>query len=86
MYFTSRYSYLLSYLPKRQPFLSKPLNLVHRNRWNRGATQPISLTPSLFLEPDFETNIVAPGSLLPVSYAQHLIDAFPDRFTTPEAA
>ena len=39
-----------------------------------------------FLEPDFETNIFAPGSLLPVSYAQHLIDAFPDRFTTPEAA
>jgi isopenicillin N synthase-like dioxygenase len=39
-----------------------------------------------FLEPDFETNIFAPGSLLPVSYAQHLIDAFPDRFTAPEAA
>ncbi len=39
-----------------------------------------------FLEPEFETNIFAPGSLSPVSYAQHLVDLFPDRFTTPEAA
>ena len=39
-----------------------------------------------FLEPDFETAICAPGSLSPVSYAQHLVDQFPDRFTAPEAA
>ena len=38
-----------------------------------------------FLEPDFETNISAPGSLSPVSYAQHLVNLFPDRFIVPEA-
>ena len=39
-----------------------------------------------FLEPDFETNISAPGSLSPVSYAQHLVDLFPGRFIAREAA
>ena len=39
-----------------------------------------------FLEPDFETNIFAPGGLSPVSYAQHLVNKFPDRFIAPEAA
>ena len=38
-----------------------------------------------FLEPAFETNIFGPGSLSPVSYAQYLVDLYPDRFTTPEA-
>ncbi|MDP6961408.1 MAG: 2-oxoglutarate and iron-dependent oxygenase domain-containing protein [Dehalococcoidia bacterium] len=39
-----------------------------------------------FLEPEFETNIFTSGSLSPVSYAQHLVDLFPGRFTAPDAA
>ena len=39
-----------------------------------------------FLEPEFDTNIFTSGSLSPVSYAQHLVDLFPDRFTAPVAA
>ena len=37
----------------------------------------------LFLEPDFETEVVAPRSAAPVSYARHLTDEFPGRFETP---
>ncbi len=39
-----------------------------------------------FLEPEFETNIFNSGSVSPVSYAQHLVDVFPGRFTAPDAA
>jgi len=33
-----------------------------------------------FLEPDFETPVVAPAGGAPVSYARHLVNEFPDRF------
>jgi isopenicillin N synthase-like dioxygenase len=33
-----------------------------------------------FLEPDFEANVCAPESGAPVTYAQHLVNLFPDRF------
>ena len=39
-----------------------------------------------FLEPDFETQVVAPAGGPPVSYAQHLVNEFPDRFEAPQAA
>lgn len=39
-----------------------------------------------FLEPDFETNVRAPESGIPVTYAQHLVNLFPDRFTESDAA
>lgn len=39
-----------------------------------------------FLEPDFETEVVAPAGGAPVSYARHLVNQFPDRFEAPKAA
>ena len=39
-----------------------------------------------FLEPDFETEVVAPAGGVPVSYARHLVNEFPGRFETPQAA
>jgi len=39
-----------------------------------------------FLEPDFEANVSASDSGPPVTYAQHLVNLFPDRFTESEAA
>ena len=39
-----------------------------------------------FLEPDFETEVVAPAGGPPVSYARHLVNVFPDRFAAPRAA
>ena len=39
-----------------------------------------------FLEPDFETEVVAPAGGPPVSYARHLVNEFPDRFEAPRAA
>ena len=39
-----------------------------------------------FLEPDFETKVVAPTGGTPVSYAQHLVNEFPGRFEAPQAA
>ena len=37
-----------------------------------------------FLEPDFETEVVAPKGGAPVSYARHLVNEFPDRFEAPK--
>jgi isopenicillin N synthase-like dioxygenase len=39
-----------------------------------------------FLEPDFETPVVAPAGGAPVSYAQHLVNEFPERFEAKNAA
>ena len=39
-----------------------------------------------FLEPDFETEVIAPAGGPPVSYARHLVNEFPDRFEAPQAA
>lgn len=39
-----------------------------------------------FLEPDFESAVVAPAGGPPVSYARHLVNVFPDRFEAPRAA
>ena len=39
-----------------------------------------------FLEPDYETNVRAPDSGQSVTYAQHLVNLFPDRFTESQAA
>ncbi len=39
-----------------------------------------------FLEPDFETRVVAPTGGAPVSYARHLVNQFPQRFEAPKAA
>ena len=39
-----------------------------------------------FLEPDFETAVVAPAGGPPVSYARHLVNVFPDRFEASRAA
>jgi isopenicillin N synthase-like dioxygenase len=39
-----------------------------------------------FLEPDFEVPVVAPSGGAPVSYAQHLVNEFPDRFEAKNAA
>ena len=39
-----------------------------------------------FLEPGYETNVRAPDSGQSVTYAQHLVNLFPDRFTEPQAA
>jgi len=38
-----------------------------------------------FLEPDFATTIYTLENRLPVTYAQHLVNLFPDRFTESEA-
>lgn len=40
----------------------------------------------LFVEPDFETPVVAPAGGPPVSYARHLVNEFPGRFEQPRAA
>ena len=40
----------------------------------------------LFVEPDFETGVVAPSGGAPVSYARHLVNEFPDRFEARQAA
>jgi len=40
----------------------------------------------LFVEPDFETPVVAKEGGPPVSYARHLVNEFPDRFEASEAA
>lgn len=40
----------------------------------------------LFVEPDFETAVVAPSGGDPVSYARHLVNEFPQRFERPRAA
>ena len=37
----------------------------------------------LFVEPDFETQVVAPSDPAPVSYARHLVNEFPGRFEAP---
>ena len=37
-----------------------------------------------FLEPDFDANVCAPESGAPVTYAQHLVNLFPDRFAESE--
>jgi len=39
-----------------------------------------------FLEPDYDTNVRAPDSGQSVTYAQHLVNLFPDRFTESQAA
>ncbi len=39
-----------------------------------------------FLEPDFETGVVAPRGGAAVSYARHLVNEFPGRFEAPKAA
>ena len=39
-----------------------------------------------FLEPDFDSDVVAPTGGAPVSYAQHLVNEFPDRFEASPAA
>jgi len=39
-----------------------------------------------FLEPNYDTQICVPGNTASVSYAQHLVNLFPDRFIVPEAA
>jgi isopenicillin N synthase-like dioxygenase len=39
-----------------------------------------------FLEPDFETPVIAPTGGAPVSYARHLVNEFPDRFEAKNAA
>jgi len=39
-----------------------------------------------FLEPEFEANIFPSSEAPPVSYAQHLINLYPDRFTATNAA
>ncbi|MEE3237943.1 MAG: 2OG-Fe(II) oxygenase family protein, partial [Pseudomonadota bacterium] len=39
-----------------------------------------------FLEPNYDTQIFVPGNTASVSYAQHLVNLFPDRFIVPEAA
>ena len=39
-----------------------------------------------FLEPEFEAYVLAPDSGPPVTYAQHLVNLFPDRFTDSEPA
>lgn len=39
-----------------------------------------------FLEHDFEANVLAPNTEAPVTYAQHLVNSFPDRFTESEPA
>lgn len=36
-----------------------------------------------FLEPDFETDLYIPNNTSPISYAQHLVSIFPDRFIQP---
>jgi isopenicillin N synthase-like dioxygenase len=40
----------------------------------------------LFVEPDFETPVVAPSGGAPVSYARHLVNEFPARFEPKRAA
>ena len=39
-----------------------------------------------FLEPNYDTEICVPGNTASVSYAQHLVNLYPDRFNIPEAA
>tara|TARA_B100000029_G_C17592762_1_gene963113 strand:- start:784 stop:1770 length:987 start_codon:yes stop_codon:yes gene_type:complete len=39
-----------------------------------------------WLEPDFDTEIMEPEGVRPVSYAQHLVNQFPDRFEASRAA
>jgi len=38
-----------------------------------------------FLEPNYDTQICVPGNTASVSYAQHLINLYPERFNVPEA-
>tara|TARA_B100000676_G_scaffold265073_1_gene277828 strand:- start:15401 stop:16420 length:1020 start_codon:yes stop_codon:yes gene_type:complete len=40
----------------------------------------------LFVEPDFETDVVAPSGGPAVSYARHLVNEYPDRFEAKTAA
>jgi len=39
-----------------------------------------------FLEPNYDTQICVPGNTTSVSYAQHLVNLYPDRFNVPGAA
>ena len=54
---------------------------LHRAAGNGGDRCSVGF----FLEPDFETAVVAPAGGPPVSYARHLVNEFPDRFEAPRA-